>query len=246
MDIHFFTLYTVSLCLVFLSVSVRPSQWRWIFWPLIIGFNWSYYCVLGATGVKINLGYTEMLSLISIIFAASDFILLTNVQQELRMVDQRQPVSNLGSYARMKWGLQLLLSGRGIGWEHEPRSVLPPHPTLTRVQFIKSRLGWLVANVLIHDAINILILKEYLRFDGPMDLTWRLWAVPIFSILSRIGVVVPHLVCSIVFVGSGLSEPAMWPYVFGNWSDAYTIRRFWGYENHISVFHLNYTDSLSA
>jgi hypothetical protein len=32
-----------------------------------------------------------------------------------------------------------------------------------------------------------------------------------------------------VFVATGLSTPDLWPYAFGKWGDAYTIRRFWGY-----------------
>ena len=34
---------------------------------------------------------------------------------------------------------------------------------------------------------------------------------------------------SLVAVGLGLSRPEDWPDTFGSWSDAYTLRRLWGY-----------------
>ena len=31
-----------------------------------------------------------------------------------------------------------------------------------------------------------------------------------------------------IFVAAGISQPRDWPEVYGHWSDAYTVRRFWG------------------
>ena len=33
---------------------------------------------------------------------------------------------------------------------------------------------------------------------------------------------------AVILVGLGLSDPKYWPKLFGNWKDAYTVRRFWG------------------
>ncbi len=33
---------------------------------------------------------------------------------------------------------------------------------------------------------------------------------------------------SLLAVGLGLGRPEDWPDMFGNWSDAYTLRRLWG------------------
>jgi hypothetical protein len=201
-----------------------------MFWPLIVAFNGGYYYIMRVNGGAINLRTEEILSLSATILMASDFILLTNVQQELRMVDQQEPISDFGISARLVWGLKLLASGRGAGWTHEPTSVLPPHPTLTRLQFMASRLGWLVAYVLIYDVVTILSLKDFLPSDERMESDWQLWAAPIFAISVTITMTFLHLVCSMICVGSGLSKPVVWPHLFGNWSDAYTLRRFWGYE----------------
>ena len=37
-----------------------------------------------------------------------------------------------------------------------------------------------------------------------------------------------YLVLSMIAVACGFSEPWSWPDTFGTWSDAYTVRRFWG------------------
>lgn len=39
---------------------------------------------------------------------------------------------------------------------------------------------------------------------------------------------IQYYVMGIIGVASGFWEPAQWPDAFGPWSDAYTIRRFWG------------------
>lgn len=39
----------------------------------------------------------------------------------------------------------------------------------------------------------------------------------------------PYDVLSIFCVALGVHEPQNWPDVFGDWSDSYTIRRFWSY-----------------
>jgi hypothetical protein len=214
-------------------------------WPLIVTFNGGYYYIVRINGDAIlGLSDEEILSLSITILIASDFILLTNVQQDLRMVDQQEPISNFGICARLKWGAQLLVSGRGVGWAHEPPSVLPPHPTLTRVQFVVSRLRWLIAYGLMLDAVSISFLKDFLPSDERMDLVWKLWAIPIVAISVWLSMTISHLVCSIICVGTGLSEPAVWPHLFGNWSDAYTLRRFWGYENYTFVILMVLTPSL--
>ena len=34
---------------------------------------------------------------------------------------------------------------------------------------------------------------------------------------------------AVVAVATNISEPRTWPYPFGYWKDAYTIRKLWGY-----------------
>ena len=122
---------------------------------------------------------SEATFLIQNIFSASHYLLLTDVQRELRLVGQRESITSSSFWARVKWGLHLLSSGRGVGWTHEPRSVLPPHPTLSRVHFVVSRLAWLIAYLFINDVAIILTKHNplYARDAPPFatqPLGWRL------------------------------------------------------------------------
>jgi len=219
-------LSSVPRPLLLLALAIRPSPYRWTLWPLIAAIT--CYCYFHLTPRNGQLD-----SLLINLFIATDFILLTDVQRELRQVGQQEPISKFGLWTRLKWAAHLFISFRGIGWVHEPRSVLPPHPNLTRSQFLTSRLLRLVAVALINDVATTMIrLDPFLAKDAPpfAQQPWsrRFWGVFIFVAASSSYMAAWHFFCSLVSVGSGWSKPDMWPDIFGKWSDAYTVRRFWG------------------
>jgi hypothetical protein len=37
-----------------------------------------------------------------------------------------------------------------------------------------------------------------------------------------------YQICSLLAVGSGLTEPALWPFMFGSFVEAYAMRKLWG------------------
>jgi hypothetical protein len=41
-------------------------------------------------------------------------------------------------------------------------------------------------------------------------------------------IVLAYATMSVVSVAVGMSEPRHWPDLIGNWTEAYTLRRFWG------------------
>ena len=46
---------------------------------------------------------------------------------------------------------------------------------------------------------------------------------------SLVGMIAMHYsLLAAIFVAVGFSQPCDWPEVYGRWSDAYTVRRFWG------------------
>lgn len=55
--------------------------------------------------------------------------------------------------------------------------------------------------------------------------SWNLlaWLVMTYAILKMY-----YEVASLLAVGLGISRSEDWPDMFGNWSDAYTVRRLWG------------------
>lgn len=201
-------------------------------WPLIACLNGYCFFYTPPNSASSNQGMRYCVSMLYI-FVASDFILLTDVQRELRRVGQQEPISNSGFLARFKWGLKLFFGPRGVGWTHEPRLILSTHSQSTRLQFLLSQLCWLGGCVLIHDVSSILMradpfLAKYPPPFAEQPMRWRFWGVALFTISSTINVSIIHIATSIVIVGTGLSQPDMWPPFFGKWTDAYTVRRFWG------------------
>jgi hypothetical protein len=232
MDDHFVILFPTSQCLLLMGLVVKPSPYRWMLWPLIACVNCYCYFYTPPNSVPTDEGLRRCVSMLYI-FVASDFILLTNVQRQLRMVGQREPISDDRFWGRLRWGLKLFFGARGVGWTHEPALILSTHLHPTRVQFLMSQLCWLVACVLVNDVSSILMRADpfFVKNAPPFaeqPIRWRCWGVVLFAISSTINVSIIHITSSILMVGSGLSQPDMWPPIFGKWVDAYSVRRFWG------------------
>jgi hypothetical protein len=232
MDYYFILFAAISSLLA--ALAVKPSPYRWLFFPLTIGFS-VYYSLYFQNATDDSFTNEALRSTSTIlIVVASDFILLTDVQRELHQIGQREPISKASLMARCKWAFQLYTGNRGVGWAHEPTSVLPPRPAnVTRFQFITSRLFWLARCVLIVDAASVVVrakgfaARDELPF-AEQPLPWRCVNTLVFCIVSGLNITISHTCLSILAVGSGLSPPDMWPHIMGRWDDAYTIRRFWG------------------
>jgi hypothetical protein len=232
MDGRFVALFTISQLLLLMGLVVKPSPYRWMLWPPIACINCYCYFYTPTNDGPNDEGLRRCVSIIYA-FVASDFILLTDVQRELRLVGQHEPISNSRFWSRLKWGVKLFFGARGVGWTHEPRSVLATHSHATRDQFLLSQLCWLAGCVLINDAFSILMRADpFLVKHAPpfaeQPLRWRCWGVVLFAVSSTVNVSIIHITSSIVIVGAGLSEPSMWPPFFGKWVDAYSVRKFWG------------------
>jgi len=203
-----------------------------MFWPLIACFNGYCYFYIPTKDVPTDDGLRYCAPMLYT-FVASDLILLTDVQRELHLAGEREPISNSGLWGRFKWGLRLFFGARGVGWAHEPRSIAATHSHPTRLQFLMSQLCWLAGCVIVNDICSILMRADpFLVKHAPpfaeQPLRWRCWGVVLFTVSSTINVSIIHITSSIMIVGTGLSNPAMWPPLFGRWVDAYSVRRFWG------------------
>ena len=65
---------------------------------------------------------------------------------------------------------------------------------------------------------------------GPTDVKEPTRSIAlIMFLLTAYGVIhVPFILLSLVALLLRMSRPEDWPDMFGRWSDAYTLRRFWG------------------
>ncbi|PCH37570.1 hypothetical protein WOLCODRAFT_146721 [Wolfiporia cocos MD-104 SS10] len=149
---------------------------------------------------------------------------LTEFRHERDMV---HPLA-LPFYRRVFWAQCLLFDLRGVGWNCQVAYV-PQRPTEPRWQFVRLR--------------TIRALWWYLLADVLQQCLTHFW--PHNNIehcivgLARFGIViaalaVQYFLSAAVTVALGIYDPRDWPDVYGRWSDAYTVRRFWG-----RVYHQN-------
>ena len=205
------------------GIAAKPSPYRWRFFPPVATFA-TFLLFRGVSAERVTIPF----------FSASDFLLLTDVQRELRLIGQTKSISDAPLSDRLTWAVKLMTGLRGIGWAHEPTASLPPRPTgFTRGQFIVSRIKQLVLYGLLFD-VGQMILRHNPSFHKTapplvqQGLLSRSYAMLTFVINAGcIMIITGNLIPSLVLVAAGLSEPSEWPRMFGCWSDAYTIHNFW-------------------
>jgi len=215
-------LFALLYVILIAGIAAKPSPYRWMFFPPIASI-----ATLLLFRSHIEIGTTLLL-------VASDFLLLTDVQRELRLIGQKKSISDAPLSDRLTWAVKLTTALRGIGWEHEPTGSLPPRPTsMTRGQFIVSRVKRLVLYLVLFDVTHIMIRNNpsSLKTARPVaeqgPLSW-FYATSTYLINDgSLMTIIYNLVPSLLLVTAGLSEPSEWPDFLGNWSGAYTVHNFW-------------------
>ncbi|TEB28472.1 hypothetical protein FA13DRAFT_1793947 [Coprinellus micaceus] len=155
------------------------------------------------------------------IFMMSDFLLLTDVQNELRRKGERgdAPISKAPFFDRLRWGFDLFSSNRGIGWEHEPTTYLPRWTPAT------TRFGGVVQH------------SRDSQAEPELQNGWCSVPLPAMVVVAKCPSTCPGSKvrdnggvsdAGAVSIGLGLSEPAQWPPLFGSFLDAYTVQNVWG------------------
>ncbi|KAJ3782999.1 membrane bound O-acyl transferase family-domain-containing protein [Lentinula aff. detonsa] len=223
---HLQILAALSKCISTAGMVVRPLPHRWVFFLPVVAINsYCYFSKVSDDSIRSNVIIETLI--------ASDYILLTDIQRELRQIGQRESIMNAGIWDRLKWTLQLLCSPRGIGWTHEQTSIIPPHAHLSRLDFLRNRLIALVMAIIGNDIAFILtsIDPGFSRdavtyYEQPF--LWRFWATGLFFFRLKSSIQVYLLLITLLLVSTGLSEPDTWPDFFGRLADAYTVRRWWG------------------
>ena len=223
-------LFLLAEAITFVSLVVRPSRYRWILFVPILSI--SIYLVLFTACERNASNNLVACNLFILIFSSLDLVVLTDVQNELRLVGQKAPISTASLSSRFWWALRLFLSPRGIGWTHEPTGHIRPHPTTLRAQFVLDQLLRTAKYILIFDVARVLSFSNPYFQKGGLSLTdagW-LWRSTVLAhvVTSYTSLGWIYCIYSIVSVALGLTAPGDWPPLFGYIGDAYTVRRSWG------------------
>ncbi|KAF9465459.1 membrane bound O-acyl transferase family-domain-containing protein [Collybia nuda] len=164
-----------------------------------------------------------------------DFILLTDVQNELRLSGQTGPISRTSLSERLKWAWKLFIGVRGIGWAHEPKHALSiREKNVTRGSFVAKQTISLVGYVFTLRALEVYqhtTGSNYVpkHFSGTAHSIFETLQLPLLASLTTFAhMSMSYTSLGALSVGLKISDPEDWPPLFGALSDAYTIRRFWG------------------
>ena len=133
-------LFLVAQLIYLLGLATRPSPHRWLFFiPLASILCYLAFWTTTSNAVR-NYGMGSYM--FTLLFAASDFLVLTDVQRELKVLHgalKDRQIEDEPFLTRLKWALKLQTSPRGIGWSfaaHEPHIPPAPRPSVTRRSFI--------------------------------------------------------------------------------------------------------------
>ncbi|KAF9024034.1 hypothetical protein BDZ89DRAFT_142049 [Hymenopellis radicata] len=219
------------LCIA-LSLIIRPTFARsTLFFPTAAS---AIYLLTTTTG---SAPHDDMIGFVyvSCIMTASDYMLISEPQRDFRRVGQREEsIETAPLWDRVKWGFKLWSSIRGIGWQHEP-NVFPRRaaPGTPRVYFIGRQIVGILGWMIVWDLATMYgrqcpaFAKEGISFrERPWF--WRTVDMFVWVLMPMANANISVAVFSVVSVTMKLSRPEDWTSSIGKWSDAYTLRRFWG------------------
>ncbi|TGJ86856.1 hypothetical protein E0Z10_g1863 [Xylaria hypoxylon] len=161
-------------------------------------------------------------------------------------VDDKGPDKGPASYGtgrKARWAFELILSGRGIGWNWRVGGVPRLNPAPTRWSFVRSRVRTTLLTFTLIHAVTLIashilnVSDDNSPLRSPFFLRFFIttgWLTVIYGHLTF-----PENLVAIFFVTTGLggrfADPQQWPPMFGDISESYSIRRCWGKFWHASL-----------
>jgi len=179
-----------------------------MFWVIIVLIN--VYLTI-TTSRDPQLDYDISTNLFVITLTATDFILITNVQQEMRLQDQKDAITDASLADRARWAIWLVQSRRGIGWNWEPKDVFvdrfpanTPRSTFLIQQIISGFRYFILCDVAsIYNRSSVAFVQPL----ASRPLLWRCADLAGWVIFQTNQVSLFLSILSIVLVGSGYSTP---------------------------------------
>jgi hypothetical protein len=175
------------------------------------------------------------------LFMASDYLLLClDVQDDIRFDGQKEGMRTKPLKERMVWAFRLFTNPRGVGTNIEATTHLPPRPSRNEPgkTYILKQIAWVAFYcplwymVVKFNKWNTRFSQElWLAGETLVGYPWW-WQFTVWAIIidAYMAMVVIHSVVSAISVGLNISKPHDWPPIFASPLEAYTLRRYWGYE----------------
>ena len=139
--------------------------------------------------------------------------------------------AELSFWERVGWALNYVFAPRGIGYSHQAANVPEAPRSVSRLKFVVELVGYyLLRDVgmsylhMVHD--GQVAGMEGARFRD-LPLLQRVAAIWAGSLLTICNISVTNATVCLVFLGIW-GDPSDYRPVMGLWSDAYSVRNFWG------------------
>ncbi|KIW18353.1 hypothetical protein PV08_02641 [Exophiala spinifera] len=202
---------------------------------------WIAYDLRRHTTGKIEQDYLNAINVFTCLMRYVDFCVVNVPEREFHRVrpdggtEPENHVRNMTIRQKLRWGFDLFMTMRGVGWNWRVKNVeeVPVH--LTRWQYVFQRLVSMGYCYLLMDVHEYLVEHSQFRtgvvgldfFSIPLGRQVLLsWSVAVYSGCSM---AIGYNLVSAVMVGSGLSSPQSWPFLFGSFAQkGYTLRNIWG------------------
>ncbi|KAL7284573.1 hypothetical protein ACG7TL_001865 [Trametes sanguinea] len=159
--------------------------------------------------------------------------------KEWRYGDEKVAPAEYPILKRLYYTACILGNPRLIGWSAQVANIPPPKAASSRGEFLRDRILRAVQCVLLLDfAQSYMQLQPFFRSLGTDAFPTGLRGFAVGFLCRLAWYVRPYatvkLACTvlaIICVAASLfnGNPEDWRPAFGDWSDAYTVRRFWGY-----------------
>ena len=201
--------------------------------PIVLGAL--YYFRSASLANPSPTDYIYAASFMSQLFLASSHILIIDVQRELFIKGQKSPAYRLPLAERFKWVAKLWFSPRCIGWSNEPPHAFPhpPPPSMTRPAYLNQEIRALLRDLVIYDAYityakNLPSAAAGGYSIAEQEIYWRAMTVLVMGLGGSVAIGLQFRVFHILCVYFGIYKPQECVPFFGDFRDAYTLRRFWG------------------
>ncbi|KZT01615.1 uncharacterized protein LAESUDRAFT_663582 [Laetiporus sulphureus 93-53] len=205
----------------------------------------SYFCVLVPvflfTTGDIHRNHSTGCMVTGQIFTAFHLLCLSDPLNDFRHEREEISPSKMPYLRRVYWALCVICSPRGVGWNYQVANV-PSRSNDAKWTFVRLKLLSALRWFLLIDFAQSLQRSRPLLPGGEMDVLIVAMHGCIQRFITIALIDMQYALCAAAFVALGISEPKDWPDLYGQWSDACTVRRFWGRAYHQMI--RQYTTSI--
>lgn len=216
-------------------IAIHPSRtWRYSGFLIICCISLKAMFTF-STGDGIDADNRMGVTFGMIIFNAIHLLLLSDPINDFRHEDDTVLPGDMPLLQRIYWAICLHISLRGIGWNYKlPHT--PPSTNEPRWSFVRRRFARMLRYMIIIDAADSYVHLNplfSLTGDAALPITAQGYGFRCLNIVAYFGQVFLRLqiwynAMSALSVAIGLNKVKHCPSLFGQWRDAYTLRRFWG------------------